>query len=148
MASVSQYIVVVSTIPTQLGRCNNVHCIVHSDIFYRATANGFNKPGSTETEHSLFTGCIKLLKVNHLLCYQYVEKILKSTSANGFFRFFLYSFTDNLQKKCLQFTYSIQSLLKDSDESSFHFMQRKHLYVTEYSALALLDNSALNQYHA
>ena len=74
MASVSQYIVVVSTIPTQLGRCNNVHCIVHSDIFYRATANGFNKPGSTETEHSLFTGCIKLLKVNYLLWYQYGRK--------------------------------------------------------------------------
>ena len=27
-------------------------------------------------------------------------------------------------------------------------MQPKHLYVSEYSALALLDNSALNQYHA
>ena len=37
---------------------------------------------------------------------------------------------------------------EDFDESSFHFMQRKHLYSSEYSALALLDNSALNQYHA
>ena len=37
---------------------------------------------------------------------------------------------------------------EDFDESSFHFMQRKHLYSSKYSALALLDNSALNQYHA